>query len=339
MASDDAICFTTSLVPAKGTVLFEEGDHLKDVEKGGGDFTVRAYVSSTGSCYLDDAWVKFFSGGTEKWHFRDDGGTPGNITDDAYVDYYWPKGYDLDFFAYMPYKYNERFAKTYVSIGEHTPAGGPSFSCSLSLENEKDFSMQDFIYAYASDQNLTTQGTDGVKLRFVHPLSCIVLVLKESYRMKIRSVAFENLYSNGKYSNGYSTVDFGGNPAANFTSACWTYTGGRAEKMTYEIDEDVPGVNINFNSEVGGPYIVIPQSLGYGAADDQKVRLAINYDRDDEPDATKRIAIATSAVPSWEPGKKYTYNIYIGDPAEEILFNVLVDEWDVVDYRHEIDVE
>ena len=34
-----------------------------------------------------------------------------------------------------------------------------------------------------------------------------------------------------------------------------------------------------------------------------------------------------------------SYNITIGDPEEEILFNVLVDEWEVIEYKNEFDVE
>ena len=328
VSGGERIRFATSLISTRGATVFDGDDPLKNTEIGGGDFSVNAYVCETGICYFSDAWVKFFAGGTDKWQFRNDGGTPEDITDDAYVDYYWPKNNDLNFFAYMPYKQN--MEKTYVTIGEHTLADGPSFSCDLPLNNLQD-SMQEFIYAYATDQNPTTQGTDGVKLRFVHPFSSVVVILKESYRMTIKTIAFENIFGKGTYANRFSTVDFGGDSAANFTSGNWTTSGERSD-LVLEINEPVPGENINFDTQIGGPYIVVPQSLS-------EVQFAITYERDDIGAETKRIAVASPSATSWEPGKRYTYNIKLGDPQEEILFNVRVDEWDVVDYKQEIDVQ
>jgi len=317
------IRFNTSLAETKGATLFEGDDPLKNISIGGGDFTVHAYESDDMGHYINDAWVSFFKGGTDKWHFRDDGGTPSDITDDAYIDYYWPEGHNLDFFAYMPYMH--RMDNTYVTVIDDTSGGSPYFTCELPLDNDQD-QVQEFIYAYASDQNRNTQGTDGVKLRFIHPFSTVVVRLEESYRMTIKTISFENIYYSGTYSVDFSTIDSTGD------HTCWNTQGKSKSDMILEINEPVPGDKINFNTEVGGPYMVLPQNL-------DGVTFSITFDRDDVGEATRRIAVKTLSVPSWEPGKRYTYDIILGDPQEEILFNVLVDEWNVVDYKQEIDVE
>lgn len=330
----DVVTFKTTLAGSRGAILIEKDDEqplldpLQNTAIGGGSFSTLAYLSDNGNCYIDNAWVHFFAGGTNKWQFRDDGGTPANLTDDRYVDYYWPKGHDVNFFTYMPYK--QALANTHVTIGTHTIAAGPAFSCDLPMDNGQD-SMQEFIYAYATNQNKVTQGTDGVELRFVHPFAAVEVWLKQSYRMTIKNISFSNLYNKGTYTNAYSTVDFGGDAATNFTHNNWQPSG-TPSALTIAVNEDVPSSAINFNSKVGGPYIVMPQAL-------DGVEFTIEYSRDDVPDDSKSITVKTVEVPAWEPGKRYRYNITLGDPEEEILFNVLVDEWEVIEYKNEFDVE
>ena len=68
------------------------------------------------------------------------------------------------------------------------------------------------------------------------------------------------------------------------------------------------------------------------------VVLEINFTRDDITD-TKSVTLKNSTQPKWEPGLIYTYTLKIGDPAEEILFNVAVEEWNVIEYKNEVGIE
>lgn len=310
--------------PAKATVFDKYAD-MTDPSKGGGNFSVRAYKSGTEDKFLYDQRVWYFQDG-RSWHFYDD--AINNVT-----EIYWPNATNIDFFSYMPY-HNAKL-HTGVTLGEYTAANGPSFSCNLPLDTDGQKNIHEFIYAYSKNQNKHSTGSDGregvVQLNFVHPFSSIIIHLNESYRMTINSIRIRGIYNKGTYANPQTTLVQGDSPV-NFTCASWTPEAGAVRRaLEIDINKNVPD-DINYNSPIGGPYIIMPQRLT------SDVILEITFKRDATVE-TKSISLYRETLPQWDPGKKYTYTLTMGDPLEEILFNVAVEEWSVVDYKNEIGVE
>lgn len=304
------------------TTVFESNNDLIDPGKGGGNFTVSAYEEDKETAYISSQRVWYFAD-DGRWRFWDE--ATNNVT-----HRFWPKG-NLDFFAYMPY--NRTLGNTGVTIGTYSAQTGPSFSCTLPLDGQND--LQEFIYAYSTGQNKNSTGSKGekgiVQLRFVHPMSAVVIKLDQSYRMKVISVGLSGIYNSGTYRNAHNTLDFDGNQNGNFTQVCWTPSGAKDKTLTAPVGKEVPD-EINYGSPIGGPYMVMPQSL-------EGVSIKITFERDDQTPETRSAIIYRDDVPNWEPGMVYTYSLTLGDPLEEIMFNVYVDEWKVIGYRNDIGVE
>ena len=323
-------------VPQTRATLFEGAASLLNEEIGGGDFTVSAYVAgngpNVGKQYIADARVNYFKAAGD-WRFATMSG--GLIN---YFDYYWPKDEKLNFFAHMPMDASQ------AAVTDKGYTGGqPWFSFSLPLYayiesaldpasakyDDKILSetipnqetLKEFIYAYAPGQDKAEQDEKGgVQLQFRHPFAALYFDLGKSYRMKLKSLTVKNIGFAGKYS--YDGSDWGLAPVAG------------ADSLYISVMADVPSDELNFNSNIGGPYIVMPQDV----TNDVKLRIIGSrlggevYDH--------KVSLAADGLPEkWEAGMKYTYTLNLGEADEEILFKVRVEEWDVVDYKNEIDVE
>lgn len=309
----EAIRFRPSLEGVETKVtLFE--NTLTDKSIGGGDFRLSAYASGSDEAAIYNARVNYNDG---NWGFRNEMGTPENDNDDMPAQYWWPVGTNLNFFAYMPLK-SHRLAKTGFTVEGYTHETGPRFSCNLPLDKAGQSDLQEFIYAYAEDQNLATQEANGgVPLQFRHPLSCIIFKLGDSYRITINSVRIDGIDNTGT-----------------FTGGVWTNNTAQDHTLFIEVNETV-SEGLNTGSVIGGPYLVLPQDFSSDLS-----RLVLNYDYPSLGEDDKDTGIAIKQLNTkWEPGKKYTYLLSKGDSGEEVVFDVLVDEWDVVSYRNEIDVE
>lgn len=319
-------------VPQTRATLFEGAASLLNEEIGGGDFTVSAYVAGNGpnarKQYIADARVNYFKAAGD-WRFATMSG--GLIN---YFDYYWPKDEKLNFFAHMPMDASQA-AVTDKGYTE----GQPWFSFSLPLyaydpepeeadpnvpaSSPNQETLREFIYAYAPGQNKASQdAANGVRLQFRHPFAALYFDLGKSYRMKLKSLTVKNIGFAGKYS--YDGSDWGLAPVAG------------ADSLYISVMADVPSDELNFNSNIGGPYIVMPQDV----TNDVKLRIIGIRLGSVEDDYDQKVSLAADGLPEkWEAGMKYTYTLNLGEADEEILFKVRVEEWDVVDYKNKIDVE
>lgn len=312
-------------VPQTRATLFEGAASLLNEEIGGGDFTVSAYVAGNGQQYIADARVNYFKAAGD-WRFATMSG--GLIN---YFDYYWPKDEKLNFFAHMPMDASQ------AAVTDKGYTGGqPWFSFSLPLyaydpepeeadpnvpaSSPNQETLREFIYAYAPGQNKASQdAANGVQLQFRHPFAALYFDLGKSYRMKLKSLTVMNIDFEGTYS--YDGSDWG-----------LTQTG--AGNLYISVMADVPSDELNFNSHIGGPYIVMPQDVT------NHVELRIIGSRLGGELYDHKVSLAADGLPEkWEAGMKYTYTLNLGEADEEILFKVRVEEWDVVDYKNEIDVE
>ena len=333
--------------------LFEPNNTaFYDEEAGGGEFTVDAYYDSgnTALRYIGNGRVWYRGDekvetetGAKDWINVDESG---NLT-----DYYWPNEGALNFFAYMPSKKfmdGHTDKKTYVTLGGYTDTYGQQFSCDLPATNnvldsdgetvvlDYDANMIEFIYAYTPSQTLAdaVAGSDGVKrtpLKFVHPFSLVCFQLGDgSYRMTIENITLGNLHLKGEFSTGQTCTAEGFGtwiPNENEDPANTTYTA--------NINKRIPN-DVNYNTVFGGPYVMMPQDL-------TGVTLTLNATRDllstEEEDTSTDVEETVNLTGTWAPGKRYTYTLMHGDNNEEIYFNVLVEDWEYVEYRNEIDVE
>jgi len=299
--------------------LYENESDLFDKTKGGGNFTIYAYVDATDKTYIN---------GVRAWYFND----PDNPDRREWVmlddkerprSYYWPNSEKLNFFAFMPdSKYNgsEGYTSedTHVEVLGYSKANGQQFKCELPAIAGDDIPTQEFIYAYEAGK---TKQYEPLKLKFKHPFAIINFKLKGgSYRMTVKELIFNNIYLNGTF----STV-----------TGEWTHTGER-QSYTAKIDKRIPN-QINYNSNLSKEWcIVMPQDLDEATLTLSAIR---SSDKTNPTETSITETIAFGKGKKWEPGKKYTYIISYGDNNEEIYFNVEVDEDWNIGYVHNIDVE
>ena len=321
LSSEDEIHFDVSQmkhISDTRSHLYDMDSALFKEEYGGGNFWVNAYPDETSVQYINSrVW---WSG--KYWFLRK-----------GYETYncYWPKNNKLNFFAYMPWDLNN----STVTIGSYTYNEGGEFGCNLPLNNTaigmNQETVSEFMYAFAKD---CTKEQGSVQLAFVHPLSAIYFKLKQSHRdVIIHGLGFENIYNKGNYRCGEETATTG-DFKDNFKYSLWTPQGDK-DTMAIKVEKVVPE-DINFNAEIGGPFIVMPQSFA-------GVNFYIVYTYNGEK-KTARVSldeIHGTSIPNngWQPGKKYVYSIDLGDSNVEIHLRVSIEEWKSDDFKDIIDIE
>ena len=331
-----AICLTIG-IPETRASIFDSPASLNNPDVGGGDFAVYAIsygkTSSTGNVFMNNVRVNYFPD-ADDWRFMDEKG--------QYVDFYWPLGNKtLDFFGHFPLNPDEAA----VSNVSFTYEDGPSFEFSLplysydpsadrnaTLVNSKvsnQEGLREFVYSYVTAQSKETQVANpenpGIKMNFSHPFAAVCFHLGQSYRMALHDITLTNIKYEGIYRFDQSwSVDFAvddqtGNP--------------KVGDLWIEVEKDIP-TPINFNSPIGGPYLVAPQSIPEDA------KFVISYTRLDLTKETKTVTLKSlGGIEKWEAGKLYTYKFSLGNTEEEILFKVTTENWKVVDHKNKIDVE
>lgn len=322
--SDDAnqISFETSVQDdvnlTRATIFENQNDILNDAPydkggKGGGNLTMYAYISNEEAVrFKDRAWYfnkvwRFYDGKSNKFH-----------------NHYWPN-YSMDFFAYMPWEESEK--QKMITVGTHTPStdqnpGGLNITCNIPQPKDlEDTKGQETIIAYTPNK-LKVQ----VNLHFVHPFAAVSFELKQAHRnLTINWIRFNNVYLTGTTTLN-ATTD-------NSTQISWTGTGSTSS-FTIPVGKTIP-TDINFGAKIGGPYLVMPQSLS-------EATITINYTWDNQKDADDSVTgdedtntnneiyqIKRTLTGNWLAGNKYNYVLNLGDNKEEILFYVEVEPWDV----------
>lgn len=300
------------------------------------EFGFNAYlIDGNNTEYLNHTLVSYLNGG---WYFRDQVYDQGKL-----LDYYWPNDHNVNFLAYMPYD----MTKSVVNDFSFTDDRGISFNCDLSTsENNRTIDdtknntrtiKHEFVYAYRHDCERSESGEDVVHLRFVHPMAAIKFKLSQSHRdLKIHSITLSGLHNAGSYTNAEDTYENYWMTQKNQDALTYNHwTPSKEGSMTIKYEKSVP-TDINYYSLIGGPYLVIPQSL-------EGVELTLNYSWDtNQKINTTPTAITTEEIPAWQPGKVYTYTLNLGDNREEILFKATVEDWEKGEddgYENQYDVK
>lgn len=312
-----------SMTSSRATIFGGKDDIEKESNnKGGGNLTLYAYLED-GTTFIGGARAKYFSQNTS-WEFYDG---------QNLINYYWPQTGSVDFFAYMPWSGSGKQKK--INIERYNKdTGALSISCQTQEPTTLDDTEgQETIIAYTANKS---KADKSVNMHFVHPFAAVSFELQQAHRdLTINWIRFNDVYLKGKTTlNG--TTD-------NSTTIVWTDFDSRST-FTIPVDGEIPD-DINFGAEIGGPYLVMPQTL-------DGVTIDINYhwdnaksqddiiygDQNNDP-TDKIYEIRRSINTEWVAGKKYTYILNLGDNKEEILFQVKVEPWVSVGYDNVIDVE
>lgn len=307
------------LVESRAT-LFDGENFLESNEANtlpGGNFTLYGYLAGKGTTFLGGARGWYFADtDVPEWRFRSDVTDSNGKVTATFPTYYWPNSDAVNFFAYMPYKGYQGNKENYVTIGEYTEANGQQFSCALPATNADEAKQIEFIYAYETDK---TKDDKTLHLHFKHPFALVQFKWKTgAARITVNQIKLNQLCLDGVFSTN--------------TPTAWTSTS-NPQTYTAYVNKRIPN-DVNYNTVFAGPYLVVPQVL-------DNITLVLNTKRtDSDPDKdSPSVPLSTIEGECWQPGKIYTYTLDYGDRNEEIYFNVEVEDWIVVGYTNEIEVE
>lgn len=312
IAEGREIIFSTSIstaaVPAK-SFLYDESNIIDS--EGHGNFSVVTYMTgSSDRFYTDTDRVYWFQDAAEWRFYHNDG------QGEYFYERYWPTGSGLDFFAYMPYDLDG----CHTSLGNYIDGKGPTFSCDLPTDKDGQDSASEFVYAFATGQTYET-GNGNVSLNFIHPYSAVRFRLGKAHgNTTINSVGFNGIHTSGSF-----TVSPDKATQTSLVPGDWTNKGVK-KPMNITIGKTVPDQQ-QLESEMGGPYIVMPQTL-------EGVKITVDYDWN----GNVKAEVELDSDASWIPGKIYTYTLHLGDNQEDVTADVSVEPW-AGDYRTDISVE
>ncbi len=296
------------------------------------EFALSAYLTDKKSPYFENECVFYFTpegGGSSLWCFRD------SEEQTNIVNFYWPADDNVNFVAYMPRNASDDTANgaSVVKDIKYDNSGNVTFSAKLptkitdktAADREAENKKLEFVYAARKNQGKV--GGD-VKLRFVHPFAAVKFGLIQSHRdLTIHWIKFNNIVMSGDFSCGQDTyAPMDANPQNEGQSYLthsrnWTPNENQTKGLTIELEKNVPD-DINYDQLIGGPYLVMPQSL-------ESVRMNVCFSWGDQykNKVSNDIQVNTTAITAWQPGNEYTYYLDLGDNKEEILFEVTVEPW------------
>lgn len=297
-------------VPITKATIFDTPASLNNSDVGGGDFAIYARMtgdtSNDGEMYMSNVRVNYFRDAND-WRFAN--------ADGIFVDYFWPLIEKLDFFGHFPLDP----AKGAVTKVTYTKGAGPSFNFALPLNSAGQEGLHEFLYSFVQDKGLE-EGNPAVEMGFSHPYAAVSFNLGQSYRMTLHDITLTDICYKGLY-------EF------NHESKKWELSlESDKESLVLGIGKDIPS-SINFNSPIGGPYLVAPQEL----STDSKLR--VSFTRLDKQEDIIEKSLNELGITKWEAGKHYVYTLNMGNTEEEILFKVQVDEWESIPYKNVIEVQ
>jgi len=223
------------------------------------------------------------------------------------VHYYWPQKSNLDVMAYSP----EDLSKTCVSVSKNivTCTKLPMVD---SLQSDK--LIHEFVCVWTPD----CKKSDGaIQLQLKRPFATVNFYLEDAIRSTLKNIKIEGINSSGVY---------------DASSGKWTSTSD-PENLFCKVEKPYPD-SINNASHLGGPFLVIPQSMRTGS---NPVKLVFTYhSKGSLSDTVTETTIgnaspkgSTDKITEWEPGKVYNYYISLLGAANEVRLAVTVEPWSV----------
>ena len=253
--------------------------------------------------------------------------------------YFWPKAGSLMFVGYYPttvenVSYSFTASENKMTVAEFTPGDYSKTGFVNTAENST--CVEDFMYfnMTATSSDATTAGplnsvTDGchIDVVFKHALSWLSVVLKKDsatpagatitvkkvYFTKVNTTATGTVNNSPDKSKGESNViSWATTEAETDVYVLGSATTANTEALTEDYTCKQP--------------VIIPQTM------DGNIVVTYEIKSADGSAFTETVTLPlsdlTEDVNSWDPAKKYTYNVTIG--TSEILIDPSVDEWDAV---------
>ena len=207
----------------------------------------------------------------------------------------------IDFVGYVP-----STAPTGYTINAYSAANGPSFSVELPYtagtpntfnETNQNYTRE-FMYAYVTNQTKDTNG-GTVDMQFRHPFALVNIYLKSAMRgTVINSIQLSGINTSGTYvhASGWGSL-------------------GNVANLSKDVNKIVPG-QLNFNALIGGPYMVIPQTLS--GSNNLTVNQTYNASTSD---------VRGTINATWDAGYIYNYYLDLGADSGRILVDVVIEPW------------
>ena len=274
-------------------------------------------------------------------------------------NYYWPKNGSLTFIAYAPTS-KASYAKvtpTGIFFEDYVVSTKPSEQVDL-LFSERTYNQKVSNMDNTAGEKVTgNTGAvkddiyKGIHISFKHALSSILFNIKTkdnyaaSTKITLQGITVQNAKSSGSFDQNVQDTN-----GAVTSNATWNAPSNASAKVNYPVD-------ITANQEITtNPYypsgitketpatngvrktdlILLPQDLSgvtvkieYTIDNDGAGSLGGNTDQSEPLTQIAELPLGTTAVPAWEMGKRYIYNIVIG--LDKITFEPYVQDWVDVD--------
>lgn len=232
-------------------------------------------------------------------------------TDIKNVHYYWPQNSRLDFFGYSP----ADLSKTCCTIERTSDYHNKVICTALPVSDTAKVAreLEEFVCAEKKNCEKTAE---PVRLEFKRPFCVIRFKLDQAVRSDLNFIRITDIHNSG-------SLD------CSVTPWVWSVSGGFAD-FTCNVYKNYPS-EINNESDLGGPFIMIPQDLRPDG--DDPVYMEFNYQTigNDKP-TTTFVKLGTSSgssgvVDRWEPDRCYTYYISLLGAAGEVKMSVTCEQW------------
>ena len=238
--------------------------------------------------------------------------------------YYWPKGGQMTFAAWSPYR-----AKNNCTIS-YGPTG---LQLTDFITADKGSEQYDLLYSERVYDKTDCSGTsaqyDGIDLLFRHALTSLHFTASSSVnttKIRISKIVIYDICKSGDFSENVSEAD----PSIYTSSPAWTL--GSAQ-----YTEASPLVVYENNSGTAAPALPLqgstPLAVGFALPIPQDItsaKMKVYYNiqlgsAEPVPTVSQALNLGSGTVSQWKRQTRYTYNLILG--AQQIRFSVNVRGW------------
>jgi hypothetical protein len=279
-------------------------------------------------------------------------GTPNPVYNSYWTSsnpYYWPKDGYLTFAAYSPASTKGDAAITYDITNGVKIIG---YEVKTDLSNQRDLMLSNRVVDQEStdmvydDPTIIPTAYDGVQLTFNHVLSAIKFSVAtdanystDGYTIKLSKLSIKNAYTKGDLTQ-FAGIDKHDVAKIADDTPRTVWSNVDTENMDgYDLTVPSPGTLSTeprtFSDPDDADLVLLPQALDHTSETGNKVIAEVVYtvyhaDMGADPDLNaieykSELELATTAVSTWDDGKRYIYNIKIG--MDKVIFAPVVKDW------------
>lgn len=244
--------------------------------------------------------------------------------------YYWPKGGQMTFAAWSPYRAKNNCTISYGPTGLQLT----DFTTADKGSEQYDLLYSERVYNKANCSGTSAQ-YDGIDLLFRHALTSLHFNARSSVStavIKISKIVIYNIAKTGDFSENVDETT----PLTYSSSPAWNVSG----KATYtEADPLVVYEDTNHSASAlptdGSTFLPIGKALPI-PQDLTNAKLKVYYNiqlgsADPVPTVSQALSLSgrtsgTDVINNWKMQTRYSYNLILG--AQQIRFSVDVRSWD-----------